>query len=345
MENILNLKTYNKYINLIKEGLILLPDNNLSNLIKDITKAYKSKPVMQLGETHEVSLKAGKKVQITSRGSIRDVAIDGVHYDSIAQAACSIYDPYDNYYDISNDIRINMLDYTFIPIIDNDKDTIRYTISKYSKGLSKYFDPHKVVKAVYSLHHALFYVKDDKDILRKIYFKIQSVSMADIIPQFCKIAALKNGPESDIYLAFFIHEEDLPFTMGVCKEDFYALKDILNKISFKGTTPLKYMVFKDLKDMKSKSLKSKQQITYNQAMLLQDTSKEELCDSLYIDEDTYDKMMNEELQEIENKKGMTVTRLKIAKVLNILDNVTEIHYYESNNLMWKVRYDEIPSSL
>lgn len=165
--------------------------NNLSSLIKDITKAQKEKPIIKQGETHEVTLKAGKKVQITSRGSIRDIAIDWIHYDSIAQAACSIYDPYDNYYDISNEIRQDMLSFTFIPIIDKDKDTIRYTISKYSKGLRKYIDPTKVVKAVYSLHHALFYVKDEKDTLRKIYFKIQSVSMNDIIPKFCKIASQK----------------------------------------------------------------------------------------------------------------------------------------------------------
>ena len=343
MENILNLKTYNKYLNLIKEGLLLLPDNNLTDLISDVNKAYKSKPIMDINETHEVTLKANKKVRITSRGSIRDIEIDGITYDSVAQAACSIYDPYDYYYDISKDIRSNMLDYTFIPIIDTDKDAIRYTISKYSKGLSKYFDPHKVVKAVYSIHYALFYVKDDKDILRKIYFKIQSVSMADIIPQFCKIASLKNGPESDIYLAFFIHEEDLPFTMGCTKEDFYCLKDILNKISFKGTTPLKYMIFKDLKDLSKKSLNAKQQIAINQAMLLTDTTKEELCDSLSLSKSDYDKMFSLELEEINNNLGKKITRTKICKNLNILDNILELHYYETKNLIWKVKYDEIPS--
>lgn len=138
MQNILNLKTYNKYLNLIKEGLLLLPDNSLSSLITDINRAYREKPMMKQGETHEVALKAGKKVRITSRGSLRDIEIDGITYDSIAQAACSVYDPYDYYYDVSNEIRTNMLDFTFIPIIDSDNDKIRYTISKYSKGLSKY---------------------------------------------------------------------------------------------------------------------------------------------------------------------------------------------------------------
>ncbi len=116
MENILNLTTYNKYKTLIDEGLILLPDNNLTTVIEDVKKAYRSKPIMNKGETHEVTLKANKKVRITSRGSIRDIEIDGITYDSVAQAACSIYDPYDYYYDISKDIRSNMLDYTFIPI-------------------------------------------------------------------------------------------------------------------------------------------------------------------------------------------------------------------------------------
>lgn len=39
MENILNLKTYNKYLNLINEGLVLLPDNTLTNLIDDVHSA------------------------------------------------------------------------------------------------------------------------------------------------------------------------------------------------------------------------------------------------------------------------------------------------------------------
>lgn len=108
MENILNLKTYNKYLNFIKEGLLLLPDNNLTDIIFDVNKAYKSKPIMDINETHEVTLKANKKVRITSRGSIRDIEIDGITYDSVAQAAWSIYDPYD-YYDISKDIKSNML--------------------------------------------------------------------------------------------------------------------------------------------------------------------------------------------------------------------------------------------
>lgn len=97
MDNILNLKTYNKYLNLIKEGLVLLPDNTLSNLINDVHKAYRDKPLMVQGETHDVILKAGKKARITSRGSIRTVEIDGITYNSVEQAACSIYDPYDEF--------------------------------------------------------------------------------------------------------------------------------------------------------------------------------------------------------------------------------------------------------
>ena len=49
---------------------------------------------------------------------------------------CSIYDPYDEYFNLEDIIRDNALDFTFIPIVDPQTDTIRYTISKYSKGLS-----------------------------------------------------------------------------------------------------------------------------------------------------------------------------------------------------------------
>ena len=40
MENILNLKTYNKYINLITEGLLLIPDQVLSDDIKEVENAH-----------------------------------------------------------------------------------------------------------------------------------------------------------------------------------------------------------------------------------------------------------------------------------------------------------------
>jgi len=78
MENMLNLKTYNKYLNLIKEGLLLVPDKDLSTLIDDVKVAEREKPLMLDGETHEVTLKEGKKVHISSRGSLRSIEIDGV---------------------------------------------------------------------------------------------------------------------------------------------------------------------------------------------------------------------------------------------------------------------------
>ncbi|MCR5231563.1 MAG: hypothetical protein K6B64_02850 [Acholeplasmatales bacterium] len=163
--NTLNL--YDKYIDLINDGLVLLPDKSLGKNIKDINDIKYSKRLSE-GETNEVELNA-KKVKITSRGSLREVAIDGIHYDSVEQAACSMYDPYDKYYDISKEIRENILDFSFIPILDDNKNELRYTISKYSKGLKKYFDPTKVIKAVYTMHNILFYVKDEDDIMHCIY--------------------------------------------------------------------------------------------------------------------------------------------------------------------------------
>ena len=342
MENILNLKTYNKYLNLIKEGLILLPDNTLTNLIDDVHSAYRDKPLMAHGETHDVLLKAGKKVRITSRGSLRNIEIDGITYNSIEQAACSIYDPYDEYFNLEDIIRDNALDFTFIPIVDPQTDTIRYTISKYSKGLSKYFDPHKVVKAVYSVDNILFYVKDKKDVLRKYYFRIASINMNDVLPLVCEKMTERYSMNKEFYLAFFIHEEELPFTVGACKDDFYALKDILNKISFKGTTPLKYKIFRRLSNSQQLRLKEKEELAFDAALELTRKTKRELCFELDITKEAYDDMMKKELLEIKSNNGKTVTRNHIAKFLNITDNVTELKYYELINLMWKVKYNEIP---
>ncbi len=76
MENLLNLNTYKKYLNLINEELIVIPNESLLSNLRAIKSAYKAKPYMEDGETHKVVFNA-KKIQITSRGSLRRVAIDG----------------------------------------------------------------------------------------------------------------------------------------------------------------------------------------------------------------------------------------------------------------------------
>lgn len=338
------LKTYKKYIDLIKQGLMIIPDMILSNTITSLTKVRNEKPYIPAGETHEVTLNA-KKVQITSRGSLRTIAIDGIHYDSVEQAACSMYDPYDEYFDVSNEIRANMLEYTFIPILDTKRDAVRYTISKYSKGLRKYFDPHKVIKAVYSIDHALFYVKDSEDIKKKYYFKICSVNINDLMPMICKQMTQRNGLEETFYLAFFKTEEDLPFTVGATQEDFYALKDILNKILFKGTNPLKYMIFKELAGSNIRNLNEKEVFAFKWAMTLTNTTEKELCDSLYITKEDLDCLLYDNVYEVKSSKGKNVSRNHIHKFLNIIDNVKELKYYEYLNLIWKVRYEDIPTTL
>ena len=335
------IKLYDKYIDLIEKGLIIIPNKFLNKTIKDINDIKYSKRLSE-GETNEVKLNA-KKIKITSRGSIRDVEIDGIHYDSVEQAACSMYDPYDMYYDISKEIRNNLLDFSFIPIIDSEKDEIRYTISKYSNGLKKYLDPTKVIKAVYTMHNILFYVKDERDIKKKIYFKVGSVSINDMLPYFCKAAATKNGINSNIYIAFFIKEPDLPFTFGACKEDFYLLKDVLKDITFKETTPYKYMLLENMHNKTHLTLKSKEEIAYNVAMLLEDLSLIDLCKSLNVSTDDYLMLFKKNLTEMICSNNNKLNRNKIKKYLNIVDNVNELKYYEKQNLIWPIKFEDIPS--
>ena len=337
--NTLNLSE--NYIDLINDGFIILPDKSLNKTINDLNVIKYSKRLSE-GETNEVELNA-KKVKITSRGSLREIAIDGIHYDSVEQAACSMYDPYDKYYDISKEIRENILDFSFIPILDDDKNELRYTISKYSKGLKKYFDPTKVIKAVYTMHNILFYVKDEDDIRKKIYFKIGSISAKDMLPHFCKAAATKNGINNDIYIAFFVKEPDLPFTYGTCKEDFYLLKDILNKIVFKGSTPLKYMILENLHNKNHLTLKSKEKIAYDVAMLLENIDLISFCNKFDIPLEDYQKLFKDNLLELTCSNNKKLSRNIIMKNLNIIDNINELKFYELQNLIWKVKYDDIPS--
>ena len=337
--NTLNL--YDKYIDLINDSLVLLPDKTLGKNIKDLNDIKYSKRLSE-GEINEVELNA-KKVKITSRGSLREVAIDGIHYDSVEQAACSMYDPYDKYYDISKEIRENILEFSFIPILDDDKNELRYTISKYSKGLKKYFDPTKVIKAVYTMHNILFYVKDEDDIRKKIYFKIGSVSAKDMLPYFCKAAATKYGINNDIYIAFFIKEPDLPFTYGTCKEDFYLLKDILKDITFKGSTPLKFMILENLHNKSHLNLKAKEKIAFEVALQLENMELKDFCSKYNIPIEDYKKLIDEDLTELICSNDTRISRSMIRKNLNIIDNITELNYYRFYNLIWSVKYDDMPS--
>lgn len=79
-------------------------------------------------------------------------------------------------------------------------------------------------------------------------------------------------------------------------------------------------------------------------MLLNNKTKSQICAKFDISIDSYDEMMEKELLEKETKKGKKVDKSKIAKVLNIVDNVLELRYYEILNLILKVKFSEIPSS-
>lgn len=90
--------------------------------------------------------------------------------------------------------------------------------------------------------------------------------MNDFMGNICYGISQRRDMDSEFYLAFFIHKPDLPFTVGGSKADFYLLKDILDKVSFKGTTPLKYTTFLELSKKDYKLLKSKESVSFNMAM-------------------------------------------------------------------------------
>ena len=342
--NLADLEVYKKYKTLIDSGLIMVPDERATRIRTKLYHENRQVSALLDHERHEVNVYS-KKVILTQRASLRQFEVEGVTFDYEAQAACNIYDPYDEFFDIGDEIRDHADQFTFIPIVDAEFDQVRYTVSKYSKGFKKYFNPKKVVKAVYFSNEILFYVKDKHDILRKYFFYISTVNMRDIIPLCCKVAATKNGLNSDLYIAFFKHMEDLPFTIGARKEDFYALKDILDQVTFKGTTPLKYMVFKEISGKEAKYIKTKQAILFEQAMVLQNKTKKQLCSQLKITEQQYNDFIDSDEAFILSEDNKKVDRKKIGKYLNMVDNFFELKYYESLNLIWKVKFKDIPGRL
>ena len=66
---------------------------------------------------------------------------------------------------------------------------------------------------------------------------------------------------------------------------------------------------------------------------------------LNISEEKYDDMMDNEIIEITNDDNKPVTRPLITKLLNLTDNIFELKYYETLNLIWKVKYDDIPDEI
>ncbi len=103
------------------------------------------------------------------------------------------------------------------------------------------------------------------------------------------------------------------------------------------------MIFRELSDSTNLKLKEKEAVAYSCAMTLTSKTKRDLCNYLHIDISTYDNMMEKGLLEVELSDGKKLNRYTIAKCLNIFDNVNELKYYERINLMWKVKYDDIPN--
>lgn len=66
---------------------------------------------------------------------------------------------------------------------------------------------------------------------------------------------------------------------------------------------------------------------------------------LDIDVPSYDEMMQKEILEIKTNRGTILSRSQIVKYLHITENVNELQFYEAINLIWKVKFDEIPGNL
>lgn len=168
---------------------------------------------------------------------------------------------------------------------------------------------------------------------------------SDIMNAYCKEAARLNGLESPIYLAFFYQEQELPFTYGTCKDDFYLFKDILNKNIFKESTPLKYSILVELKDKMDSRLKIKENTLFTKVMDLKEIRKVDFCNGLGITQADYDNLLDNELLEIiSSVNGKKINRKHINKFLNIKDNITELKYYELINLIWNVNYKDISNA-
>ena len=103
------------------------------------------------------------------------------------------------------------------------------------------------------------------------------------------------------------------------------------------------MIFRELSDSPNLKLKEKEAVAYSCAMTLTSKTKRDLCNYLHIDIPTYDNMIENGLTEVELANGQKLNRYSIAKSLNIFENVNELKYYERINLIWKVKYDDIPN--
>ena len=105
------------------------------------------------------------------------------------------------------------------------------------------------------------------------------------------------------------------------------------------------MTFEKLVNTDVKRLYQKEDIAFKNAMILSNTKQEELLDDLEIDESEYNDLIINELTSLKTKSGKNITRKHISDALNILDNVLELKYYELSNLMWKVKYNDIPDEI
>ena len=105
------------------------------------------------------------------------------------------------------------------------------------------------------------------------------------------------------------------------------------------------MLLQELKDKKDTKLKTKENILFTKIMDLKGIRKIDFCKGLGITPGYYDNLLdNEQMEVLSSLIGKKVSRKHINKFLNIKDNITDIKYYESQNLIWKVNYKDIPNA-
>ena len=170
------------------------------------------------------------------------------------------------------------------------------------------------------------------------------MNVLDAMPYVCKAAADQNGFNKTIYLAYIKTNLEVPLTVGTCKEDFYNISDFFNKIIFKETTPLKYMIYLNL-ESKNARLHFKEELAFVCSLLLQERDEDDLIWQLGISKEDYRRLIANDVLEVISKRGKKVSRHHIAKFLNIGEDVMYLKYYETNNLLKDVIYEEIPSEI
>ncbi|MFI3307847.1 MAG: hypothetical protein R3Y21_04690 [Mycoplasmatota bacterium] len=300
---------------------------------KEITKIK-----LELQNIENIQTLYNKKVYLTKRGSIRKYNFLNKPTLTEFQMAASLYHEIDEYIDISIEIEKYKEQFSFIQITDDNQ--IRYTISKYSPYLKKYFNPNNNdIKVDYTFETMTVYIKENNKI-KVLLFSFKSYSIKKLVMLYCQNLEPKQSPYKEIYFALSKPEGYL-IAIGENKDSFIAYKDIIHYAKFYKTTAFKFLIYYEKTEQNINTLPHLTKIAVVIITQLTQTNISLHLKTLGITNDDYNNLLDYKTNEI-TSTTKKYTRKELLHTFTIEEKLIN-DFFIQKNLIEEINYEEIPN--